>query len=119
MIMWIPGKASKIIEGCLTLISQLQTENSQLRGTLEATGRDLATVKSNFDWLRTRVNSLEMERALLFDKVAGIKIPVPEIARAPITPHPFNTDIFEDVGEKLAKDLGLPTYESRFETPRN
>ena len=65
----------------------------------------------NLDWLRTRVNQLEMERAQLLWNYIGVKVPVPEIQRVqdPQDPvHPLNElPSFADVGDKEAARLGI------------
>jgi hypothetical protein len=89
-------------------------ENYSLKNENGLLKTQLATNQANFNWLTLRVNQLEVERAQLIEKAYGIKTVVPEIARRPEFPQHFQSDIFEDVGEKLAKELGYPTFESQF-----
>lgn len=63
------------------------------------------------DWLRNRVNALEKERAILWQRASGIALPTPEIEiskpRAVKQPD-FNTlPSFEDPGDDEAKRLGI------------
>lgn len=91
------------------LRSELKTKEEAIV-TLE---RELASVRANFNWLTTRVNALELERALLLEKVTGVKTAVPEIARTVPTnsiEQLLNSDIFTDMGDEKARALGLPTY---------
>lgn len=65
------------------------------------------------DWMRHRINALEKEKALMFAKLAGIAIPVPEIV--PTRPGSISglpmdfhhTTHFEDVGDQEAVRLGV------------
>lgn len=88
---------------------ELVQRTTEVRELTEA----LATAKSNFNWLTTRVNQLEVERALLLEKATGVKTTVPEISR-PVGPQSIdqllNSDLFNDMGDDKARTLGLPTY---------
>lgn len=84
-------------------IAASQAENRQLKD-------ELAAIKANNDWFRVKVNSLEIERAQLLEKAYGIKVPIPEITRSTLPVPGFDQALFEDVGDKQAKELGLPVY---------
>lgn len=86
-------------------VSELEAENAVLQ-------REVIATRTNFDWLRMKVNQLEFERAGLLEKAYNIKLPVPEIARQhqPIDPNEFS---FEDLGDDLAKKLGLPVFDHK------
>jgi hypothetical protein len=73
----------------------------------------LAVQNNHFDWLRMRVNTLEVERSGLVEKAYGIKLPIPEIVRT-VTDRPSLDEknfSFEDVGKDMARTLGLPDYD--------
>ena len=63
----------------------------------------------NLDWLRTRVNQLEHERAQLIFNYMGVKIAVPEIQTVKQDDvHPLNAiPHFNDVGDAEANRLGI------------
>ena len=63
----------------------------------------------NLDWLRTRVNQLEHERAQLIFNYMGVKIVVPEIQTVKQDDvHPLNAiPHFNDVGDQEAARLGI------------
>ena len=63
----------------------------------------------NLDWLRTRVNQLEHERAQLIFNYMGIKIAVPEIQTVKQDDvHPLNAiPHFNDVGDAEAARMGI------------
>lgn len=84
-------------------LAKLAAENTMLRS-------QLATTQANFEWIRTRINTLEVERAQLIEKAYGIKTPVPEISRSKSPVMQFDAALFDDIGDKAAKELGLPTY---------
>jgi hypothetical protein len=66
----------------------------------------------NFDWLRMQVNTLQLERTALIEKVYIIKLPAPEITRQPVVDPTFNPKdfSFDDLGDDFAKKHGLPSY---------
>lgn len=64
------------------------------------------------DWLRVRLTQLEHERAQLIYQLLGVKVPVPEIERAPaprVTAESIlnSTVSFADLGETEAAKLGI------------
>lgn len=72
---------------------------------------ELLSSKINFDWLRVKVNDLELENKGLMEKAYQISLPVPQIQRDAQVVNPFNTfSPFEDMGDEMAAKLGLPTY---------
>ena len=93
-------------------VRELQVNLAKAQAENEALRHENATLKTHFDWLRTKVNALELERAGLMEKAYNIRLPVPEIARQhqPIDPNEFS---FEDLGDEMAKKLGLPVFEHK------
>lgn len=63
------------------------------------------------DWLRTRVTQMEKERAILIERMFGVKIPVPEIVTAPdpFKDHPFNdmASMFNGMSDAEATKAGI------------
>lgn len=93
-------------------LSNLSEELAAVRADRDALKLQLSTAQNHFDWLRVRVNVLEVERAQLVEKAYGIRVPVPEVVRTPVVGPDFNSDIFSDIGDTVAKQFGLPTYDS-------
>lgn len=87
-------------------------EIASLKIQRDSLQHQLLTTEANFKWLTIRVNMLEVERAQLLEKAYGIKTIVPEIIRQPSTPLNFHSELFDDVGDEAAKQLGLPVYNS-------
>ena len=86
----------------------LQSELAATRAERDAIKLQLAISQNHFDWMRMKLNSLEMEKAALIQKAYGVTVPVPSIERAQQSDP--GLDPFSDVGDELAKKLGLPLY---------
>lgn len=93
-------------------IQILREELSSVRTERDALKLQNAITQSNFDWLRVQVNSLQLERAQLLEKAYGIRVPAPEIIRTstPSKDPTLTEDIFEDIGDDMAKKFGIPSY---------
>lgn len=108
--MWVPSKTFELFHISKDTVDQLRKDLAAAvveRDTLRA---QLGVSQNQFSWLSLRVNALEVERAQLLEKAYGVKTVVPEIVRTPSKPIDMHPDIFNDVGEDMAKQLGLPTY---------
>lgn len=110
--MWLSSKIFSILEVSKDSVDALREELAVVRAERDILKVQLVSAENRFDWLRLRVNTLEVERAQLLEKAYGIKTIIPELIRAPVHPTEFNSALFEDVGEDTAKQLGLPTYNS-------
>jgi len=109
--MWLPNIAFDLFKVSKESVDALREDLAVVRAERDSLKLQLATSQNHFDWLRVRVNALEIERVQLIEKAYGIKVPAPEITRQPAVPHlDFNTALFEDVGDKQAKELGLPVF---------
>jgi len=108
--MWVPEKVISLIGFVKDSVDKLREDNAILKSENASLRGELLTTKANFDWLRVRVNALEVERAALLEKVSGVRIPVPEVVRHIPTEQLINQFTFEDVGDDVAKKLGLPVY---------
>lgn len=92
-------------------LQDLREELVAVRTERDVLKQELQSAKINADWLRVKVNSLELEKAGLMEKAYNIKLPVPEIVRAPNkVGDPFENFTFDDMGDEAARLLGLPTY---------
>ena len=76
----------------------------------------VASLTTTADWLRVRVNQLEHERATLFQAVTKLPMNVPSIRptepyAASSAPPPATlrdmAALFDDVGDTLARELGI------------
>lgn len=105
--MWIPAKLLDFLAFSKEDLIAIRTERDILKDKLTS-----ANILS--DWLRMRVNCLEMERVALLEKAYGVKLPAPEIARTPVLGQPHHPEEFSfegipftDEGDKLAAKYGL------------
>lgn len=126
--MWIPSRVLDWFESLkeasdsaisvnIALVNDLRQELTAVKTERDALKLQAAVNQNNFEWIRTRVNALEMERAQLIQKAYGINLPVPEVVR---TPRPGqgpedtgNQFSFDDLGEDMARKLGFPTYDKQ------
>lgn len=109
--MWVPSAVVDWFHISKQAVESLREELSVARAERELLKLQLANSENHFNWLRVRVNSLEIERAQLIEKAYGIKIPVPEITKPQLPiQQEITPDIFTDMGDDLAKTLGLPVY---------
>ena len=122
--MWIN---SQVVSWFTSLKNDADSHASLSRDAMASLREDLAAVRSerdalklqaavnqtHMDWFRTKINQLEMERAGLIERAYQIKLPsVPELVRTSnpnFDPNQFSVS-FDDMGDELAKKLGLPVY---------
>jgi predicted nuclease with TOPRIM domain len=110
---WIPNSVFALFTISKETVEALRTENAALHAEAALLKSQLSVSQNQFDWLRTRVNVLEMERAQLVKQAYNIDTPVPEIQRRPDPLiDQLNQFTFADMGDEMAKKLGLPTYDS-------
>lgn len=107
--MWLSPKVFSILQVSKDSVDALRAEVTTLRAERDLLRTQLQVATSNFDWLRLRVNTLEVERAQLIEKTYGLKPVVPEIVRTARSPLELTSDIFNDVGDDQARQLGLAT----------
>jgi hypothetical protein len=98
--MWLSEKLTALLELNVDQTRELRTENAVLKSENDTLKRQLAVAQTNFDWLRLRVNSLELERVGLMERAYQIKLPAPEIVRTQrdLTNSAFQlADLFESL----------------------
>lgn len=107
--MWIPKKLLTWLE----MSKDQRDELISIRAERDVLKDRVIRAEANFNWLSTRVNALELERAQLIKLALNINVPVPEIVRTPTLGSQFdlNPNLFDDVGDEMAKSLGLPLYD--------
>lgn len=108
--MFVTKSALELFHISRDTVDSLREELAAANAELTATRTALATTQANFEWIRSRVNVLEVERAQLIEKAYGIKSPVPEIARSSYPKLELDSALFDDIGDKAAKEMGLPVY---------
>lgn len=110
--MWVPKPLIDLFAISKERIETLQLEVRALQMERDHLQIELTASRSNFEWLRTRVNSLEIERAQLIEKAYGLKVPAPEITRtAPNMQMELGNNIFDHIeDDDTARKLDLPVW---------
>lgn len=105
--MWLPSQLLNLF----TLSIEDRADLAKLRLERDLLTRDLAEAKANFKWSVIRINSLELERAVLLEKVYNVKIAAPEIYQAPAQRIADVSAIFEHIDEDDPRStISLPKW---------
>ena len=94
----------------LALVHNLEKSIAASEGIRQTYAEQNKVLQAHFDWLRTRVNQLEHERAQLLFNYTGVKIAVPEVVQQkPPEIHgtPLNEALFADMGDTEAAKQGV------------
>lgn len=113
--MWLSPKIFSILEVSKESVDALRQELSACRAERDQLKASLSIAQNNLEWIRKQINMLQFERTALLQKAYGIAVPTPEIVQtfAPQSrPDAITGDmsIFDDIGDEVAKKLGLPVY---------
>lgn len=111
--MWLSPKVVDFFKISQESFTGLREDLAALRAERDALKQQLVTSNLMNDWLRMKVNTLEAERSQLLEKAYNIKVAPPQLVKAPlaVSGQPKLDDFtFEDVGEQLARSMGLPSY---------
>lgn len=113
--MWIPRPVIDLFGVSADLVKALQSDLAVSRAECDLLKQQLLVTQNNFEWIRTKVNQLELERAQLLAKSYGVAVPAPQIERRvqvdpALDPRNFS---FDDIGDEAAKRVGLPTYDTK------
>ena len=109
--MWVPSSLLELFKIGKDTVDKLTNELNVVRAERDLLMVQLAVKNNEFSWLSQRVNALELERAQLVEKVHGIRPAVPEIASKPITMPQTLQALFEDMGDKAARETGMVAYD--------
>lgn len=107
--MWIPAKVIDLIEVSKDSVDSMRAELAAVRAERDLLKAQVLQLQITSDWMRMKVNQLELEKAGLMQQALGIRIPVPEIVQQPKPDH-LSEFSFEDIGDDEAKKHGLPHY---------
>lgn len=110
--MWVPKTVVDWFHISRDAVNSLREELAIVKTERDILKQQLSVSQIHFDWLRLKVNTLEMERTALMEKAFNIKLPAPEIVRTPVIGSEQSMDefTFDDIGETLAKQFGLPAH---------
>lgn len=111
--MWLSSKFIDLFTISKETVSSLREDLAATRSERDNLKFQLQVSQNQFSWLCAQVNTLQLERAELLQKVYNIHPPVPEILRAPVSdgrPQEFS---FDDMGDELARKYGFPVYDEK------
>lgn len=109
--MWISPRIVEWLDVSLDTVNTQKQELAALKAERDQIKSELQSMRINFDWLRLQFNQLQLERNALLERAHGIRVPTPELSYNRHSGPPALEDItFEDLGDELAKQLGLPSY---------
>lgn len=117
--MWVPKAVVDWFQISKDSVDALREELAATKAELASTRHHLEFTKSGFEWVRVRVNQLELERNGLMERAYNIKLPVPEIVRTPKLDLDAQNFSFEDLGNDIAKHLGYPAHTGPYTTENN
>jgi hypothetical protein len=107
--MFVSSKLVGLFEIARETVDALRLDIAALRAENSAVKGELASLKVTNDWMRHKINGLEVERAALFNRAYNVSIPAPEIIGAPrdTTQQTLAGINFEHVDDVVAKKLGI------------
>lgn len=108
--MWVPKEVADWFKISKDSVDALREELAACRAERDSLKMQLSITQNNLEWIRKQINNLQYERVQLLEKAYGITVPVPEIARVNRTATDVNEFSFDDIGDEVAKRMGLPVY---------
>jgi len=112
--MWMSKTVVEWLNVSLDTVTSLKESNAALTAERDALKNELASIKITSDWFRVQINSLQMERVGLIEKAYHIKLPVPELVKSPTKDIQRDDFSFDDLGDEVARQLGMTTYDTKF-----
>ena len=118
--MWISSRFLDYFRISEQSFADLKEQNAALRAERDALKSENSLLRVSGDWLRSKVNQLELERAALLHTAHGISVPVPQLEKVNAPPAGFARGAealdfsgFDDMGDKVAQELGIPLHDLR------
>ena len=115
--MWLSPKIFSILEVSKDSVDNLRVDLATSRAECALLKQQLSVAETNGNWMRVKINQLEMERAGLINKAFGIQLPaIPELVRTTTLPKQADPNLFggfDDIGDDVAKALGFPIFEQQ------
>lgn len=111
--MWLSKQVVDFFKISQESFQGLREDLAALRAERDALKQQVTSANLVNDWLRMKVNTLEAERTQLLDKAYGIKVAAPQLVKAPVmTKEKLDEFTFDDIGEQVARTMGLPSYDN-------
>lgn len=79
--MWLSEKLTSLLDLNVEETKRLREDLAAVRAERDTLKLTASIAQNNFEWARTRVNTLELEKGALLAKAFNVNIPVPEIVR--------------------------------------
>lgn len=79
--MWLSEKLRSLLELNVDQTKALREELAAVRAERDALKLQASIAQNNFEWARTRLNTVEFEKAALLQKAFNVNIPAPEVVR--------------------------------------
>lgn len=111
--MWVSRAVKEWFHISRQAYEDLKVKNAALEAELTALRYEKQRADLHFDWLRMKVNELELMNKALIQQAYGIALPAPELTRQAPVADPLQHFSFDDVGDEVAKKLGLNIFDSR------
>lgn len=90
-----------------TVYTDLRDSLVKAQGEANALAQVNAQLNAHIEWMRVRLTQLEFERAQLLKKYMNIDVPSPSFEQPDNQPDMNQVIGFDDVGDKIAAELGL------------
>ena len=96
--MWLSEKLTSLLDLNVSETKRLREDLAAVRAERDALKLQSSIAQNNFEWARSRMNTLEMEKAALMAKAFGVQLHVPEVVRTnkDLSPGTFQlADLFQ------------------------
>lgn len=111
--MWLSSKLVELVQVSKDNMDGMRTELAKITAERDAAKSELLTLRANFQWATAQINDLQFQCKALLEKAYNIRVPVPEIVRPIANVPKFDSNLFEDMGEVMAKEQGMPLYSDK------
>lgn len=107
--MFISNKFLSLFEIAKDHVADLKTELASVKTERDFLKAENINLKVGQEWMRHKINSLEVERAALLGKAYNLTLPVPEIgAKRPTEEITLaNMSPFDHIDDDTARKLGI------------
>lgn len=108
--MWLSKQLVELVQVSKDNADTMRTELAKVTLERDLAKSELLTLRANFQWATAQINDLQFQCKALLEKAYNIRVPVPEIVRPTGNVPKFDSNLFEDMGETMAKEQGMPLY---------
>lgn len=107
--MFVSDKLVYLFEISKATVDGLREDLASARSELSAVKQELASLRTTNEWMRHKINGLEVEKAALFSKAYNVNLPAPEIIGAPrnTAQQTLATINFDHIDDDIARKLGI------------